>query len=431
MPGKFWKHCLLKISKNSAYKIIIREMNYSNLFRIAVRALVRNKMRAFLTMLGIIIGVASVIAMLAIGEGSKQKIRGQISSMGTNMVMVMPNFQRRGGVSLGASSSMVLKYSDVIALRNESTAISLVSPEVRASGQVIYTNQNTQTTIYGVSEEYLSIKKLEVQSGRFFNSNEIKSLAKVCILGQTVVENLFGAGADPVGLSIRIKNLPFLIIGVLKDKGESGMGQDQDDLILAPYTTVQRRLAAIDYINGIYASAVSEEKSPDAIKETEEILRRTHKLKESAENDFRVMSQTELLNTVSSITDIMTYLLGAIAGISLLVGGIGIMNIMLVSVTERTREIGLRMSVGGRSRDILMQFLTESIILSILGGVMGVIFGYLLARLAGSLMSSQAIVRTQSVVLAFIVCFIIGVFFGWYPARKAANLNPIDALRYE
>ena len=406
-------------------------MNYTNLFRIAIRALIRNKMRAFLTMLGIIIGVASVIAMLAIGEGSKQKIRGQISSMGTNMVMVMPNMQRRGGVSLGASSSMVLKYSDVLALRNEATALSAVSPEVMASGQVIYSNQNTQTTIYGVSEEYMGIKKLEILSGRFFNPTEIKDMSKVCILGQTVVENLFGAGADPVGLSIRVKNLPFLIIGVLKDKGESGMGQDQDDLILAPYTTVQRRLAAIDYINGIFASAVSEEKSAVAIAEVEEILRRTHKLKESAENDFRVMSQSELLKTVTSITDIMTYLLGAIAGISLLVGGIGIMNIMLVSVTERTREIGLRMSVGGRGRDILRQFLTESIILSILGGVMGVVFGYLLARLAGSLMTSHAIVKTQSVILAFIVCFIIGVFFGWYPARKAANLNPIDALRYE
>jgi putative ABC transport system permease protein len=406
-------------------------MNYTNLFRIAIRALIRNKLRAFLTMLGIIIGVASVIAMLAIGEGSKQKIRGQISSMGTNMVMVMPNMQRRGGVSLGSSSSMVLKYSDVQSLRNEATALSAVSPEVMASGQVIYSNQNTQTTIYGVSEEYLEIKKLEVLSGRFFNTNEIKDMSKVCILGQTVVTNLFGAGADPVGLSIRIKNLPFLIIGVLKDKGESGMGQDQDDLILAPYTTVQRRLAAIDYINGIFASAVSEEKSPTAIAEVEEILRRTHKLKESAENDFRVMSQTELLKTVTSITDIMTYLLGAIAGISLLVGGIGIMNIMFVSVTERTREIGLRMSIGGRGKDIMKQFLAESIILSILGGIMGVLFGYLLARLAGSLMTSHAIVKTQSVVLAFIVCFIIGVFFGWYPARKAANLNPIDALRYE
>jgi putative ABC transport system permease protein len=339
--------------------------------------------------------------------------------------------QRRGGVSLGASSSMALKFTDVLALRNEATALSAVSPEVTANGQVIYSNQNTQTTIYGVSEEYLGIKKLEILSGRFFNANEIKDMSKVCILGQTVVKNLFGAGADPVGLFIRIKNLPFQIIGVLKDKGESGMGQDQDDLILAPYTTVQRRLAAIDYINGIYASAISEEKSPAAIAEVEEILRRTHKLKESADNDFRVMSQSELLKTITSITDIMTYLLGAIAGISLLVGGIGIMNIMFVSVTERTREIGLRMSIGGRGKDIMKQFLAESIILSILGGVMGVLFGYLLARLAGSLMSSQAIVKTQSVVLAFIVCFVIGVFFGWYPARKAANLNPIDALRYE
>jgi putative ABC transport system permease protein len=406
-------------------------MNYSNLFRIAIRALVRNKLRAFLTMLGIIIGVASVIAMLAIGEGSKQKMRKQISSMGTNMVMVMPNFQRRGGVSLGASSSVALKYSDVTALQNEATDVSLVSPEVRASGQVIYSNMNTQTTIYGVSEEYLAIRKLEIQNGRVFTAAETKGMAKVCLLGQTVVENLFGAGADPVGYSIRIKNLPFLIIGVLKDKGESGMGQDQDDLILAPYTTVQRRLAAIDYINGIYASAVTEEKSPAAIAEVEEILRRTHKLKESAENDFRVMSQSELLTTITSITDIMTILLGSIAGISLLVGGIGIMNIMFVSVTERTREIGLRMSIGGRGKDIMKQFLAESIILSILGGVLGVVFGYLLARLAGSLMSTQAIVKTQSVVLAFAVCFAIGVFFGWYPARKAANLNPIDALRYE
>jgi putative ABC transport system permease protein len=406
-------------------------MNYSNLFRIAIRALIRNKLRAFLTMLGIIIGVASVIAMLAIGEGSKQKMRGQISSMGTNMVMVMPNFQRRGGVSLGASGSMALKYTDVTALRNEAADVAAVSPEVRASGQIIYSNKNTQTTIYGVSEEYLTIRKLEVLNGRVFNANETRSMAKVCILGQTVVENLFGKDADPVGLSIRIKNLPFLVIGVLKDKGESGMGQDQDDLILAPYTTVQRRLAAIDYINGIYASALTEEKSPAAIAEVEQILRRTHKLKESADNDFRVMSQSELLKTITSITDIMTYLLGAIAGISLLVGGIGIMNIMFVSVTERTREIGLRMSIGGRGKDIMKQFLAESIILSILGGVMGVIFGYLLARLAGSLMSSMAVVKTQSVVLAFIVCFVIGVFFGWYPARKAANLNPIDALRYE
>jgi putative ABC transport system permease protein len=345
--------------------------------------------------------------------------------------MVMPNFQRRGGVSLGASTSMTLKYSDVVALRNEATAIAAVSPEIRASGQVIYGNQNTQTTVYGVSEEYLGIKKLVLKSGRIFSANEIKSMSKVCILGQTVIENLFGAGADPVGLSIRIKNLPFTIIGTLVDKGESGMGQDQDDLILAPYTTVQRRLAAIDYVNGIYVSATSEEKSDEAQGQIEEILRETHKLKDTDDNDFRIMSQTELMTTVSSITDIMTYLLGAIAGISLLVGGIGIMNIMFVSVTERTREIGLRMSIGGKGRDILKQFLVESMLLSIIGGALGVIFGYLIAKLAGSLMSSPAIVKTQSVVLAFMVCFVIGVFFGWYPARKASNLNPIDALRYE
>ncbi len=406
-------------------------MNLTNLFRIAIRALFRNKMRAFLTMLGIIIGVASVIGMLAIGEGSKRSITDEMSSMGSNLVMIMPNMQRRGGVSLGASNSMVLKYSDVTAIRNEAVNISAVSPTINANGQVIYGNQNTQTSIYGVSEEYLDIRKLEVRSGRIFNRTEVRSMTKVCILGQTVVENLFGEGFDPVGLNIRIKNIPFEIIGILEDKGESGMGQDQDDIILAPYTTVQRRIAAIDYINGIYCSAVSEERSAAAIEEVEEILRRTHKLKESEENDFRVMSQSELIETVSTITNIMKILLGAIAGISLLVGGIGIMNIMLVSVTERTREIGLRMSIGGRGKDILRQFLVESMMLSISGGLLGVIFGYLLASLGGTLIGSAAVVTTQSVVLAFAVCFAIGVFFGWYPAKKAANLNPIDALRYE
>jgi putative ABC transport system permease protein len=409
------------------YKI----MNLTNLFRIAVRALVRNKLRAFLTMLGIIIGVASVIAMLAIGEGSKRSITEEMSSMGSNLVMIMPNFQRRGGVSLGASSSMALKYSDVTAIRNEATSISAVSPTVNANGQVIYGNQNTQTNIYGVSEEYLDIRKLKIQNGRIFNETEVRSMAKVCLLGQTVVDNLFGEGYDPVGLTLRIKNLPFEVIGTLEDKGESGMGQDQDDLILAPYTTVQRRLAAIDYINGIYCSAVSEEKSAAAIAEVQVILRRTHKLKESDENDFRVMSQSELIETVSTITNIMTYLLGAIAGISLLVGGIGIMNIMFVSVTERTREIGLRMSIGGRGKDILRQFLVESMLLSIAGGIFGIIFGYLIAKGAGTLMSTTTYITTQSVLLAFVVCFAIGVFFGWYPARKASNLNPIDALRYE
>ncbi|HLP72593.1 MAG TPA: ABC transporter permease [Bacteroidales bacterium] len=407
-------------------------MNYSNLFRIALRALIRNKLRAILTMLGIVIGVASVIAMLAIGEGSKQSIRSEMSSMGTNMLIVMPYIQRSsGGITLNFSTPEVLKYNDVVAMRNESVNLASVSPVVNVNVPVIYGNENTPTTIYGVSEEYLTIRKLGIKSGRIFNSNETRAMAKVCLLGQTVAKNLFGEGADPVGMNIRIKNIPFQVIGVLTEKGESGMGMDQDDLILAPYTTVQRRIAAIEYLNTIYASAKSEEKSVDAIAEIEEILRRTHKLRDSEESDFRIMSQSELIDRVSSITSIMTYLLGAIAGISLLVGGIGIMNIMFVSVTERTREIGLRMSIGGRGTDILRQFLVESMLLSLLGGATGVLFGYLIAKVAGTLMSSSVVITTQSVILAFVVCFVIGVFFGWYPAKKASNLNPIDALRYE
>jgi len=407
-------------------------MNYSNLLRIAVRALIRNKMRAFLTMLGIIIGVGSVIAMLSLGEGSKQNITGQMSSMGTNMMVISPNYQqKKGGVNVGAANAVALKYSDVIALRNEAKTIAAVSPEVRLNAKIIFGNQNAEAPVIGVSEEYFSIRKIEIGNGRVFNQGEVRDMSKVCILGQTVVDNLFGVGVDPVGLTIRIRNLPFQVIGVLKDKGDMG-GQDQDDQILAPYTTVQRRMVAIDYINSISISAISEDKSTAAIAEVEEILRRQHKINnEDEESDFRIFSQSELIETVSSITGILTVLLGAIAGISLLVGGIGIMNIMMVSVTERTREIGLRMSIGGRGKDILAQFLVESMLLSILGGVIGIIFGYLMGTLAGSLMNVEAIVKPQSVVLAFVVCFAIGVFFGWYPARKAANLNPIDALRYE
>ena len=405
-------------------------MGFSNLFKIATRALLRNRMRAVLTMLGIIIGVASVIAMLSIGEGSKRSIRKQMSDMGTNLLIVMPNYQTRRGVSIGTGSSNVMKMSDVEALRNEVKLLSAVSPEVRASGQVIYGNRNTQTTVYGASEEYFKIRKLSIQSGRIFTQGEVKSMAKVCILGQTVIKNLFGTDVDPVGMNIRIKNLPFQVIGTLEAKGQT-MGQDQDDIIVTPYTTVQRRLVAIDYIHDIYASAVSEDKGNETAAQVDKVLRRTHKLKESEEADFRVMSQSEMISTVTSITNILTFLLGAIAAISLLVGGIGIMNIMLVSVTERTREIGLRMSVGGRGQDILKQFLVESTLISVLGGVLGIIFGFLLAKAAGLLMSVEIFIKLQSVILAFVVCSVIGIFFGWYPARKAANLNPIDALRYE
>jgi len=406
-------------------------MNYSNLTKIAKNALLRNKFRAFLTMLGIIIGVASVIAMLAIGQGSKKSIQDQMSSMGSNLVFIMPASQQRGGVMMGNTSSQTLKLSDVEAIQKDCPNITAVSPEVRSSGQAVFGNKNWPTSLYGGNELYLGIKKLEVESGRIFTEREIKSLAKVCLIGKTVVDNIFTDGTDPIGQTIRFKNIPMKIIGILSEKGQNSFGQDQDDLLIAPYTTVQRRFLAIDYITGIYTSAISEDKTEDAINELTAVMRKQHKLAENEEDDFRVMSQSELVSTFTSISDILTTLLGAIAGISLLVGGIGIMNIMYVSVTERTREIGLRMSIGGKGRDILMQFLIESTMLSVSGGVIGILFGYMLSALVGSLMGWPVVIMTESVVLSFLVCSVIGIFFGWYPARKAANLNPIDALRYE
>lgn len=406
-------------------------MNYSNLTKIAKNALMRNKFRAFLTMLGIIIGVASVIAMLAIGEGSKKSIQDQMSSMGSNLVFVQPGSQQRGGVMMGGSNMQTLRLEDVDAIREECTAISAVSPEVRTSGQAVFGNLNWPTSIYGSNAEYLDIRKFNVESGRIFTEKEIKSLAKVCLVGQTVVEKLFGKGVDPIGQTIRIKNIPIRIIGVLADKGENSFGQDQDDLLIAPYTTVQRRFLAVDYIQAIYTSAISESRTDEAIAQLQQVMRKQHKIARPDDDDFRVMSQSELVKTFTSISDILTTLLGAIAGISLLVGGIGIMNIMYVSVTERTREIGLRMSIGGKGRDILMQFLIESTMLSVAGGVIGIGLGYLISAVVGKVMGWPVVIMTQSVVVSFLVCSAIGIFFGWYPARKASNLNPIDALRYE
>lgn len=406
-------------------------MNYTNLLKIAKNALMRNKFRAFLTMLGIIIGVASVIAMLAIGQGSKKSIQDQMSSMGSNLVFIMPGSQQRGGVMMGNSSSQSLKMADVDAIRAQCTDISAVSPEVRTSGQAVFGNTNWPTSLFGAGLDYFSIKKIDIESGRIFNEQEITSLAKVCLIGKTVAKNIFPGGTDPIGQTIRFRNIPMKIIGILGEKGENSFGQDQDDLLIAPYTTVQRRFAAIDYIQAIYTSAVSEEKTAAAIEELQTVMRRQHKISKPADDDFRVMSQSELVKTFTSISDILTTLLGAIAGISLLVGGIGIMNIMYVSVTERTREIGLRMSIGGRSVDILMQFLIESTLLSVSGGIIGICLGYLASAVVGSLMGWPVVIMTRSVVLSFLVCSAIGIFFGWYPARKASNLNPIDALRYE
>lgn len=406
-------------------------MNYINLLKIAKNALLRNKFRAFLTMLGIIIGVASVIAMLAIGQGSKKSIQDQMSSMGSNLVFIMPGSQQRGGIQMGNSGSQSLKLTDVEAIRQQCPDITAVSPEVRTSGQSVFGNSNWPTSIYGGNIQYFSIKKIEVESGRIFTDQEISGLAKVCLIGKTVIKNIIPNGTDPIGQTIRFKNIPMKIIGVLGEKGENSFGQDQDDLLIAPFTTVQRRFLAIDYITGIFTSAISEEKTQDAISELQTVMRKQHKITKPTDDDFRVMSQSELVKTFSSISDILTTLLGAIAGISLLVGGIGIMNIMYVSVTERTREIGLRMSIGGKGRDILMQFLIESTMLSVVGGVIGIMFGYLISAGVGSVMGWPVVIMKESVVVAFFVCSAIGIFFGWYPAKKAASLNPIDALRYE
>ena len=406
-------------------------MNYFNLIRIAVNALQRNKLRAFLTMLGIIIGVASVIAMLAIGQGSKQSIQQQMSSMGTNMVFAMPGSQRRGGVQQSTSTMQSMKLKDVEAIRQLCPAISAVSPVVSSSGQSINGNNNWPTTIHGVDKSYFIIRKYSISSGRNFTDEEIKRYAKVCLIGQTVKKNLFPDGKNPVGQTIRFGTIPLKIIGVLVGKGENSMGDDQDDLILAPYTSVMKRILAVNYIQSIFASAASEAQNDVAIEQMTQALRHSHGLKKGEDDDFRIMSQSELVQTFSSISDVLTILLGAIAGISLLVGGIGIMNIMYVSVTERTREIGLRLAMGGKAKDILSQFLIESILLSVTGGIIGILLGLIASRLVAAFLNWPTVVVPSSVVFSFLVCTAIGIFFGWYPARKASGLNPIDALRYE
>lgn len=405
-------------------------MNYKNTLKIALNALRRNKFRSFLTMLGIIIGVASVIAMLAIGQGSKKSIQDQMADMGTNLIFAMPGSQSRGGVQMGNSDTQTMKLSDIDAIRKDCPSISAVSPQVRASGQVVVGNLNWPTSIYGVNAEYMEIRKYTLEEGRLFTQSEIDTYAKVVIIGQTIVEEVFG-NEDPIGKTLRFDNMPFKVIGILGEKGENGMGQDQDDLMLSPYTTVQKRLLAITHIQGIFASAASESQNDAAIEQMTASLRKSHKLAESEQDDFTIRSQSELVQTFSSISDVMTGLLAAIACISLLVGGIGIMNIMYVSVTERTREIGLRLSVGGRGSDILFQFLIEAILLSVVGGIIGILLGLSASFIVSAFLNWPTVIMPLSVIFAFAVCTVIGMFFGWYPARKAASLNPIDALRYE
>lgn len=405
-------------------------MNGTNLFKIALRALSNNKLRAFLTMLGIIIGVASVIAMLAIGQGSKKSIQAQISEMGSNMIMIHPGADMRGGVRQDPSAMQTLKMADYEALCNETRYLAAVSPNVSSSGQLIAGNNNYPSSVTGISNDYLQIRQLTVESGDLFTETDIQTSAKVCIIGKTIVDNLF-PGTDPIGKVVRFNQVPFRVIGVLKSKGYNSMGMDQDDVVLAPYTTVMKRLLAQTYLSGLFCSALSEEMTDLATEEITTLLRRNHKLRETDDDDFTIRSQQELSSMLNSTTDLMTTLLACIAGISLVVGGIGIMNIMYVSVTERTREIGLRMSVGARGIDILSQFLIEAILISITGGIIGVIIGCGASWMVKSVAHWPIFIQPWSVLLSFLVCTITGVFFGWYPAKKAACLDPIEAIRYE
>lgn len=412
-------------------------MNYQNLFKIAIRAIAANKMRSFLTALGIIIGIAAVITMLAIGQGSKASIKANIAEMGSNMIMISPGADMRGGVRQDASSMETLKQADYQSIKEDCNYISAISPTVNSSGQWIYGNNNTQSSIYGVNQDYLSIRQLKVADGEMFTDTDIKAAAKVCILGQTVVDYLFPDGSDPIGKVVRFNSIPFRVVGVLQKKGYNSMGMDQDDLVLAPYTTVMKRILAQTYLGGIVCSAITEEASQPAQDQILEILRRNHKLKdatettEADEDDFNIRSQEEISSMMNSTMSTITILLGSVAGISLLVGGIGIMNIMYVSVTERTREIGLRMSVGARGIDILNQFLIEAILLSVTGGIIGVILGVSLSLSLNAFLHIATQIEPWSIIMSFAVCTFTGVFFGWYPAKKAARLDPIEAIRYE
>lgn len=406
-------------------------MRLLNLLKIAYKAIILNKTRTLLTMLGIIIGVASVIAMLAIGEGSKESIRATISSMGSNMITIRPGSDVRGGVRQERSAMETLTLNDFYAIKEQAGLLTYITPLVNGGGQVINGSNNWPSTIYGVNQEYLKIKITELQSGSMFTDAEVQSAAKVALIGQTVVDNVFPDGQDPVGQMVRFNNIPFKIIGVLEEKGENTFGQDQDDVVIAPYTTVQKRILAIDHLESIIASAISEDEAPEAVTQVTQILRKQHKLSESEDDDFHVRSMEELISTFSSTSEMLTILLVAVASISLLIGGIGIMNIMYVSVKERTKEIGLRMAVGGKGSDILMQFLIEAILISITGGILGVILGLASTVFIEKFLNWPTSIALYSILISFAVCAITGIFFGWYPAKKAAALDPITALRYE
>ncbi len=407
-------------------------MSLTNLFKIALRAIAANKLRSLLTMLGIIIGVASVITMLAIGQGSKRSIQAQIAEMGSNMIMIRPGQDRGpGGARQDADEMQTLKLKDYDKLKTEAKYIAAISPSVNASGQFINGNNNTPSTLYGISPEYMDIRRLRIADGEMFTDEDVKSGAKVCLIGKTVADALFTGGEDPVGRVIRFGTIPLRITGVLEAKGYNSAGMDQDDLVLAPYTTVMKRVLAVDYLQGINCSAITEDMTDLAIEDISALLRNSHKLRETDEDDFTIRSQQEIAEMMNTTSDLMSTLLLCVACISLVVGGIGIMNIMYVSVTERTREIGLRMSVGARGIDILSQFLIEAVLLSFAGGLIGILVGIGATVAIKQLAHWPVYIQPWSVVLSFAVCTATGVFFGWYPAKKAAQLDPIEAIRYE
>ena len=407
-------------------------MNIANLFKIALRAIAANKLRSFLTMLGIIIGVASVIAMLAIGQGSKKSIQANIAEMGSNMIMIRPGQDKGpGGAQQDASDMQTLKLKDYETLKEQSKYLAAISPNVNASGQFINGNNNTPSTMYGISPDYLQIRQQKVKDGEMFTDEDVKTSAKVCVIGKTVADNLFTNGEDPIGKVIRYNKIPFRIVGVLESKGYNSFGMDQDDVVFAPYTTVMKRILSVTYLQGINASAITEDMTDLAIEDVTNILRENHKLKGADEDNFTIRSQQEMAEMMNSTSDTMTVLLLVVACISLVVGGIGIMNIMYVSVTERTKEFGLRMSVGARGIDILNQFLIESVLLSITGGLIGVLCGIGAAVGINVFAHWPIQIQPWSVLLSFVVCSATGIFFGWYPAKKAASLDPIEAIRYE